>query len=367
MVDFTFWRDLRGRKKLLFVLVGMVIFLITLISSRLFFEYLAAGSVKAEPSDSLARSISDLIAPPIIEDEILPEKKEDVSPLTGLPFEGKIAIKPINVIIENLPASRSQMRGLNEAGIVIEALAEGGITRFLAIFDSNADKKIGPVRSARPYFVNWAAEFGGAFVHAGGSEAGLAELAASDLLNFDEDGTMVYRDFQFLAPHNLFVNLADIRKKVPENNALASRFDFSGKIPATAIDVRKFSIDFSLPSYLVDYTYDAVDGKYDRRLGGVTHKENGVAIRPSNVIIQFTEYYPIDDAGRLELKTTGENTAWYFSEGKFWRGIWRKTDGETKFFDNFGKPVSLNPGQTFIEILDASERVALTKESLPTE
>ncbi|MFA6457878.1 MAG: DUF3048 domain-containing protein [Patescibacteria group bacterium] len=361
MVDFTFLRDLRGRKKLLLILVGIIIFLVTLILGRLFFEYLASGSSRANRDDALTRSISDLIVPPTIENEVLPKTQSGISPLTGGVIKGKVAVKLVGVIIENLPASRPQMRGLDEAGIVIEALAEGGITRFLAVFDTSEAKKVGPVRSARPYFVEWAAELGGALVHAGGSTEALTKLAASNLADFDEDGEMVYRDFQFLAPHNLFVNLADVRVNLPENNSLESRFDFSGKIPATATDVRQFSLDFSLPSYLVEYNYDATDGKYARKIGGVPHKAGGNAIRPANIIIQFTEYFPIDDAGRLELKTTGENTAWYFSEGKFWRGVWRKIDGRTKFFDNFGRPVSLNPGQTFIEILDASARVKIPK------
>ena len=352
MVDLTF---LRERKKLLLILAGVVFFLAALLGSRLFFEYIAEQPEHRE--DSLAHSLAELIEPPIIEAEVLPSKK--FSPLTGLEIDDGAEIKAINVVIENHPASRPQMRGLNEAGIVIEALAEGGITRFLAIFDTSEKKRVGPVRSARPYFVEWAAEFGGIFVHAGGSEAALEKLASSALIDFDEDGDAVYRDFQFLKPHNLFANLKTVRATKIENSLPERWFDFSGNIPASAAEARQLAIDFSLPSYLVDYVYDRVSGKYERLLGGTIHTANGDAIRPTNIIIQFTDYFPIDDEGRLELRTSGEDIAWYFSGGKFWRGVWRKVDGRTQFFDNSGNPVSLNPGQTFIEILDTQDRVEI--------
>ncbi|MFH0834617.1 MAG: DUF3048 domain-containing protein [Patescibacteria group bacterium] len=351
MLDFAF---LRERKKVLLVLAGVIVFLLTLIGSRLFLQYLAGR-------DSVGREnySNNLINLPIIENEVLPQVA--ISPLTGLELIQKTEIKPIAVVIENLPASRPQMRGLNEAGIVIEALAEGGITRFLAVFDTSELKKVGPVRSARPYFVDWAEEFGGALVHAGGSDDALAEIAKTKLVNFDEkeDSDVLFRDFQYLKPHNLFVNLAEARKSITKNNLPEIWFDFSGEIPRDAATVKKFSLDFSLPSYFVEYNYDSTDGKYDRKLGGEIHSAGNIPIRPTNVIIQFTEYFPIDDAGRLQLRTTGEGVAWYFSEGKFWRGVWKKIGGRTQFFDNFSKPVSLNPGQTFIEVLDAKERVSL--------
>ncbi|MCF7846041.1 MAG: DUF3048 domain-containing protein [Candidatus Peribacteraceae bacterium] len=359
-MEFTFWRE---RKKLFLVLAGIAVFLAALIGGRLFFEYLAEDSATDE--NSLAHSISGLVKPPVIENEILP--KEKLSPLTGLEIDNSTDIKAISAMIENHPASRPQMRGLNEAGIVIEALAEGGITRFLAVFDTSTKKRVGPIRSARPYFVDWAEEFGGAFVHAGGSTTALEQLSESDLLDFDEDGEILYRDFQFLQPHNLFANLADVRETKFENSLSESWFDFTGEIPASAASISQLSLDFSLPSYIVDYVYDTADGDYKRLLGGTVHTANGDSIRPTNIIVQFTEYFPIDDAGRLELRTTGEGIAWYFSEGKFWQGIWRKSGGRTRFYDDFGNPASLNPGQTFIEILDTPDRVEVTQSGLPVE
>ncbi|MBU1089276.1 DUF3048 domain-containing protein [Patescibacteria group bacterium] len=365
-MDFPF---LRQRKKLLLTLAGILFFLTLLLGGRAYFEHLAKKATPLE-NDDLAFEMSEMLANPATEEfEILPLPGK-VSPLTGLPISEESEPRMIAVVIENHPASRLQMRGLNEAGIVFEALAEGGITRFLAIFDTSERKRVGPVRSARSYFVEWAAEFGGAFVHAGGSEDALALLAKSSLLDFDEDGEIVYRDFRHLKPHNLFVSLEAVRaafEKRSGGKPAENWFDFSDELPASAQTVKQFSVDFSLPSYFVDYIYDAEKDSYHRLLGGSEHASNGDTIRPTNVAIQFTEYWPIDDEGRLDLRTSGEDVAWYFSGGKMWKGVWKKVGNRTRFFDNSGQAVKLQPGQTFIEILDSTKRVKILEQETEVE
>lgn len=365
-MDFSF---LRRRKKLLLALAGVLFFLILLFGGRAYFEFFAKKTAPPEDADLTFEIFEELANPTIEEIGILPSP-EKVSPLTGLPISEESEPRAVAVVIENHPASRLQMRGLNEAGIVFEALAEGGITRFLAIFDTSERKRVGPVRSARPYFVEWAGEFGGAFVHAGGSADALAILAKTNLLDFDEDGEIVYRDFRHLKPHNLFVNLGAVRAAFEEKSGggfAESWFNFEGEIPASARTVKQFSIDFSLPSYFVDYIFDAENGSYHRLLGGSEHVSNGDTVRPTNVIIQFTEYWPIDDEGRLDLRTGREDVAWYFSGGKMWKGVWKKVRNRTRFFDNSGQAVKLQPGQTFIEILDSTTRVKIPKLETKTD
>lgn len=362
-MDFSF---LQQRKKILLILAAILLILMTLLGGRMYFEHLAEQSTPDNDTNLVVEFLQNMNnahdSEPII------TISDRVSPLTGLPLLSDVEIKPISVMVENYTASRPQMRGLNEAGIVYEVPAEGGITRFLAIFDTSEKKRVGPVRSARPYFIEWAEEFGGAYVHAGGSQAAMQMLRTSILQDFDEDGDVVYRDFQYLKPHNLFVNLKDVRKAdfTGKLNDEETWFDFSGEIPDLATDVKNFSLDFSFPEYLVKYNYDSVTGLYQRLLGGSPHMANGDVIQPRNIIVQFTEYYPIDDEGRLELQTTGEDIAWYFSGGKMWKGVWKKSSGRTQFYDNAGKLVKLQPGQTFIEILDSTMRVKLPEEPVAT-
>ncbi len=362
---------LRERKKLLLALAGVLFFLILLLGGRMYFEYLAkeATPLKNNDDDLVFEVFRESMNPTAEEIKILPSPKK-ISPLTGLPISEESEPQAVAVVIENHPASRLQMRGLNEAGIVFEALAEGGITRFLAIFDTSERKRVGPVRSARPYFIEWAEEFGGAFVHAGGSEDALAILVKSNLLDFDEDGEIVYRDFQYLKPHNLFVNLGAVRTAFVEKSGsefMENWFNFGEETPASAQTVKQFSIDFSLPSYFVDYIYDTEKGNYHRLLGGSEHTSNGDTIQPTNIVVQFTEYWPIDDEGRLDLRTGGEDVAWYFSGGKMWKGVWKKIGSRTRFFDNSGQAVKLQPGQTFIEILDSTTRVKIPKLEIKTD
>lgn len=370
-MDFSFFRK---RKVLWLSIAGALVFLVlSILGGRIYLEYRASLKQPVPVRErEIWKAIEELTATAAEQLREPEPEPERVSWLDGQPLPDDVEPSVVSVIIENHPTSRAQMRGLHEASIIIEALTEGGITRFLAIFDTSELKKVGPVRSARPYFVDWAEELGGAFAHAGGSVAALEQLQTSNLLDFDEDGETLYRDFRYLKPHNLFVNLAAVRESLDrlrwDNNLAEPWFDFSGEIPAAASPVKEFSLDFSLPSYYVDYVYDPASGDYQRLVGGVEHTSNSDEVRPRNIIVQFTEYWPIDDIGRLDLRTTGEDVAWYFSGGKYWQGTWRKSGGRTHFLGQGGQSVRLQPGQTFIEILDNSTRVKLPQtETIPEQ
>lgn len=343
------------------VILGLAVMALV---GRLYFE-LTGGESRAPSTTAseTSREITELIKPSS-DLEITPPLQK-VSPLTGKPDPSGHTNEIVAVMIENHPMSRSQMLGLPEAGIVIEALTEGGITRFLAIFDLAELKKVGPVRSVRPYFVEWATENGGGLVHAGGSAVALEQLAATALLDFDEEenSTVLYRDFRFMLPHNLFANLAEAKKvltsEFTRDTPLEPRFDFTSA-PPTGTLVQQFALDFGLASYRVEYDFSPATNRYRRQLGGVSHTaEDGQMVEPTNVIVQFTDYWPIDDAGRLELKTRGSGVAWYFSGGRHWLGRWQKTDEQTEFLAADSQPVKLQPGQTFIEILDSPTAVTL--------
>lgn len=338
------------------------------VAGRLYFNFIAKSPLHPVTQDTTdpywdafgveGKSLKENAVPQI------EPPRTSLSRLTGTLIKTTAPDQVLAVVIENLPASRPQMHGLTEAGIVYEALAEGGITRFLAIYDYQDLKKVGPVRSARPYFVDWADEYGGAFIHAGGSPKALALLLKADLLNLDEDGEILYRDFQYPAPHNLYVNLNAARELLAEKNwetgLQEPRFSFVDKLKSFATkDIKQLSLDFSFPEYLVDYVYNPENNHYQRLLAGAIHKDNGAAIEPINIIIQFTDYWPVDEVGRLEMRTRGTGEAWYFSGGKMWRGQWQKIGSSTEFLDSSGKTVEFQPGQTFIEVIEGPGRVTI--------
>lgn len=369
----------RRKKFLLGVLASLMLLISALIAVRIFLEQqtqmtplipdvaLSEPAAVEEKSAGLADSnFLATVEPPL----------NEISPFSGQAVQANVL--PLAVVIENDPVSRAQMRGLAEAVLVLEAPVEGGVTRFLAIFeDSQNLRKIGPVRSARSYLVDFAAEFEAALVHAGGSPAALAQLVRSPLFHFDEDGLVLYRDLKFPKPHNLFVNLAalsaivqqrkqteaKINSAAVERERIESVFAFKGKIPLTAQDQSVFTFNFSFPVFSVRYSFDPEGGTYQRFLGGVLHTDAaGVEVRPANVVVKFSGYQVSDSAGRLVLAQVQKGSAWFFSAGKFWQGTWQKSGSRTKFFNSDNSPVSLKPGQTFITILDSAERVQLLAE-----
>lgn len=284
--------------------------------------------------------------------------------------KGEQAESVIAVMVENHPSSRPQLAGLNQAAIIYEAEAEGGITRFLGIFNHWQDEKVGPVRSARPYFIDFAAEYGAIYAHAGGSEPALQQLQNGTVLNVEalrheSEGYYFFRDPRYSAPHNLFANLSVFPTLIQENTwseQSRDRFQFSPSLSAFDSPSNNNSdgqadhigLNFSTSSYHVDYYYDSAQNRYWRYLAGAKHLDHAddSVFTPANIIVQFTEYQPYDEYGRLALRTAGEGKALLFKNGLFWNGIWRKEKNKTtKFFNFDGQEFQLEPGQTFIEII----------------
>ena len=270
---------------------------------------------------------------------------------------------PLALIIENHGLAQPNQSGLSKASIVYETYAEGGITRFMAIFPYETLNRVGPIRSLRSYFLDWALEHAQAIVHAGGSEKALKELYFSRLTNIDEDEldeSKLYRDNSLEIPHNLFANLKEIRKSSSETEEnwknmpfQFSEQDFKGET-ATDIDILFGDL------YDANFQYNSDNKKYTRYQREIRHIDylNNKPISPSNIIVQYTDMEVIDDIGRLDIRTSGTGKSRLFSQGKTISGIWKKTlSGVTAFLDNSGVPFSLLPGQTWIVIIDSETKV----------
>jgi len=343
-------------------LAGFFILALLLVGTRLFLEWrVEQAFAPAQPQAETASAFSRLFGAEG-KISIFPRKREPttrISVLDGTTYPITTNDQLVAVMVENHPVSRPQQRGIPEAGIVYETLAEGGITRYMALFDYQDLDKVGPVRSARPYFVDWASEYGGGYAHAGGSNAALRQLVTAPLRDFDEDGELLYRDFQFTKPHNLFVDLDAVQDFLLlrdwQSGLTAPRFEREDDLPDDAELVAGLSIDFSFPSYLVEYDFNAELGVYDRQIGSTVHRDQlGTRVRPTNIIVQFTEYTVLDDEGRLDMRTTGTGAAWYFSGGRYWQGTWqRAAGGVTQFLNAAGESITLPIGQTFIEVAEA--------------
>ncbi|MBI5221693.1 MAG: DUF3048 domain-containing protein [Candidatus Magasanikbacteria bacterium] len=148
--------------------------------------------------------------------DITPQLPQYFSSLDGTTVSSSEMINPfvVGIMIDNHPDARPQS-GLVAAKIVYEAPAEGGITRYFAIFDSiQSVEKVGPVRSARPYFVDWLEEYSGLYMHCGGAPEALAKIKSEKVFDADEffNGPYYWRDESRIAPHNLFTKSEQIKK-----------------------------------------------------------------------------------------------------------------------------------------------------------
>lgn len=305
---------------------------------------------------------------PAITDE---EEKEPaiIAPLTGLAVEEKITRRPLAVTIENSPAARPQS-GLREADVVYEVLAEGGITRFLAIYHQGDAKNVGPIRSARDYLAYLSHDFDGVFVHVGGSPGGLAyvEQKSVDNLNaFYIASGEFWRTKDRVAPHNLYSNTEQMRslmvKRKMEKDTQIQAWPFLKKdeVFANGQECEYLKIYYPQGFSVVEYEYDPDLRVYARTMGGKPHldRESNLQLSAKNVIIQYANTKVIDGEGRLNIGVVGSDKAIVFTNGKVYQGKWSKKDkrSRTIFTTNEGEEIPLATGQTWIQIVRKDTQV----------
>lgn len=273
---------------------------------------------------------------------------------------------PLAIMVENHSSVRPQS-GLSKAGVVYEALAEGGITRFLAIFSTNGEVRIGPVRSARPYYVQLAREYNGMYVHAGFSPQAKTEITKSGITDFDQ----FYKPYNFIRlkntgrplEHTLFTDLhllelGRLALKL-KNEGTYDSWTFKDDAVVATPTSKPITIDYSTPSYKVTYTYDSKTNSYLRSQAGAPSidKEGGARLAPKNVVVMFTTS-TLFDSLRRDIKVVGEGKLLLFQDGQVVTGTWKKEGSASRlqFLDSTGTTLSLNRGQTWVQVVDVPEK-----------
>ncbi len=272
---------------------------------------------------------------------------------------------PVSIMIDNgydIPYSA----GLDKAHIVYEAITESNITRLLAIFDSNTQtEKIGPVRSARNYFMDWAQEYGGVYLHVGGSPQALSVIKDYDFLNVDQIGVgeiYFWRDENLDAPHNVFTaanKIARLKewKQIATTTADFLVWHFVDIKEDIGTDVSNFTVDFSSDNYQVDWKFSPSLKVYQRwRNQEKQIADNGEQLKADNIIIQVAPSTLIDAERRSIDTQAGGEVVIYNRFGKN-KGTWKKTDNRTQFFKTDNQEMDLVPGQTWVEIVDSLEQI----------
>ena len=290
--------------------------------------------------------------------------------INGLPTTKSIAeTRPFAVVVENHPDSRPQS-GLIDADMVYETLAEGGITRFMAVYQSKETKNVGPVRSARTYFADLANELHAVFVHVGGNSDALENIKneqyknISDADQFFNDPYFVRANFRPM-PHNVYTSTALLLKLVNrhEYNQLATfgawKFKDDEKATATAASI---TVPFSQKSYEVMWKYNPATNSYSRFMAGSAHTDLDTKkqIQAKVIIVQSVETFPVtsDTIGAIGLTLLGQGTGYVFQDGKVEAVTWKKTgDGRTRYYFQNGNEAAFNRGQIWVELLPKELRV----------
>jgi len=294
------------------------------------------------------------------------------APLTGRLVTPEVATHhPIAVMIDDLRPARPQS-GLSSASVVWQAPAEGGIPRYMAIFQETLPKVVGPVRSSRYYYIAWAAEWRSIYYHAGGSPQALATLRTKGRGQYVYNGeafrysTTFYRLKTRSAPHNLYAagtKLRSLGKKLgAKDQEYTTVWQFR---PDAPLEQRPYggTITVGYPYNTIKYKYDRTTNTYLRSVTGETKQTdaaNGTRIAPKNVIVMRMRFGPLNDghpgAPRLEATVVGSGTAWISTNGRTIKGTWKKTamTKPTKFYDKNGNEVTLTVGQTFVQVLTTS-------------
>ncbi|MRX72664.1 DUF3048 domain-containing protein [Bacillus lacus] len=280
-------------------------------------------------------------------------------PLTGIAGEGDMNNRPVAVILNNHPAARPQS-GLEQADLIYEVLAEGGITRFIAIYQSSMPETVGPIRSARDYHIELANGYQSLFISHGWSPGArqLLESGKADYLNgLFYDGTLFWRTQHRKAPHNSYTSFEHIKTGMLEN-----KYEQQMKVEPLlfakerkheeAVSAHKVDIHYGSDEFNVTYDYDPGQKYYTRWNGPKqTIDENTKnIIHIHNIFIAEMNHKVIDDQGRRKIDLLSGGRGLLLQEGTVLETSWKNKDGRILPVSD-GEVLPLLPGRTWINIV----------------
>jgi hypothetical protein len=266
---------------------------------------------------------------------------------------------PFMAIIENSKDARPQS-GLINADIVFETMAEGGIPRFIALYQQETSNKIGPIRSARPYFIDIAKEYNVPFAHCGGSQEALVTIKNQNLMSLNEmsHGKFYWRDNSREAPHNLYTssdNIENLLKQENFNNQPSSNLQFNNNYWNNSSLLSANKINLKLNKYY-STSYTLNNSKYNKSMDSelMLDKDSSKAVSVNNIVIQVTKIKLQSDGQHLQIDLAGEGDAYVISNGKYIKGKWYKKDNSspTILKDTSGNVIPLHTGNSWWHIVD---------------
>lgn len=394
----NFFENLTKAQKILVLIIVAVV----LYSVSAGISYSIFNSLGGTSSSSSSKSTSSIPGAPGMEDEDPSLPRTEACPLNG-ELHTKPAReawdnrRPLAVMIENHEEARPQS-GVSSADVIYEAVAEGGITRFMAVYLCTfGDAQVGPVRSARTYFLDWLSEYDALYAHVGGANTPgpanalgqIIDYKIKDLNQFGIGYPTYWRDYQRLGrpvatEHTMYSTIKKLwdigtKKGWGVADASGTKWD-KNFVPwkflkkdesiegdaATKIDVNFWE---SQSSYLVVWNYDQTCNCYKRKNGSADHMDlnSNKQLSPTTVVVQFQKESRANDGyeGNVHLLYSNKGPqapsgkVLIFSSGKVIKGTWNKANrlAREKFLDEKGKEISFVPGQIWIQTVPEGSSV----------
>ena len=282
--------------------------------------------------------------------------------------------RPFAVMIDNEGTKSLPQGGLNKAQIIYEIIVEGGETRLMPVFWNTDATMIGPVRSSRHYFLDYAMENDAIYVHFGWSPMAKSDISTLGINNINgiTNGGSIFWDltgdrYNWQDSYTSMEKIKNFTKRVKyrtttEKTPVFSYNNVDQKLSNGTI-AEKINIKYSY--YTCGYKYDTKTGMYLRFRKGLPQMErvSGKQLRAKNIIIQFTGNYTLkgDTAGRQNVNTVGSGSGYFITGGKSIKISWSKVSrsAQTKYTDVKGNPIKLNQGQTWVQITPTYGKVTI--------
>lgn len=310
-----------------------------------------------------------------VEEEPVEEEEPEielgaVSTLTGMPVEETVLeIRPAVVMLDNHFGARPQA-GLSQADHIYEILAEGRITRYMAVFQSGSPSPVGPVRSARPYFIDKALEYDPNYVHVGGSMQAMTDIINLNMADIDglsSGANVFWRTRHKRIPHNMYSSFEAIQKESKRKGYRESG-DFTGmKFNASLTEIggeegKYVKAVYKEPTsrdkvgYYIEFAFNEETMKYERSVNGKPHldENDDTLLTADNVVIQIAKHKVIDDEGRRSIGLIGQGKGYFMSNGEKLEITWSKADrhARTVYMDLEGNEILFNPGVTWFQVVE---------------
>jgi len=375
-------------KKILPILLALGVYLISAGLSYTIFSKTVSPSETDSVTSVTAMPTNDYEA--IVFDPNKP--KTETCPLTGVKYSKEQRDwweqrRPLGIMLENHTEARPQS-GISFADVVYEAVAEGGITRFLAVYYCQDAGIVGPIRSARTYFMDFLSEYGDypLYAHVGGANTPGPANALGQIEDYGWAGYNDLNQFSVGFPtykrdearagrpvateHTMYATTSKLWKvaqerKLTEKNEDGDRWDdnfvpykFKEESPSTTPQTFRVEYWGNQPSYVVDWQYDPTTNSYLRINGGQPHKDRNTnkQITAKNIVVLYMTERRANDGyeGNLHLLygTKGSGKALIFMDGKEISGRWTKNSRTDRtIITANGSEVKFNPGTIWFHIL----------------